>query len=166
MSPPWVLVPPSCCLVTSRGRWGRPSCYQDCPVKVPQLLLIVFHPSQNFTGFNFQSWERSCRHGDQGWRVWLPFQRWANATQDQPHFKSCVQQHLSTTPVPLSSVNLKTWQLLHIKSNKNCTAFLSSQIKLIQEQWDFETSSFWLMINSKPNNMTILREVLKKFRPI
>ena len=35
----WVLVPASCRPVTSRGRWGRPSCSEDCPVKVPDLLL-------------------------------------------------------------------------------------------------------------------------------
>ena len=58
---------------------------------------------------------------------------------DQPNFKSCVQQHLSATPVPLSSVNLKTWQLLRIKFNNNCATFFVSQIKVEQGgQWGFE----------------------------
>ena len=51
-------------------------------------------------------------------------------SQDQPSFKSCVQKHLSATPVPLSSVNLKTWQLLRIKFNNNCAPFLSAKSKL------------------------------------
>ena len=58
---------------------------------------------------------------------------------DQPNFKSCVQKHLSATPVPLSSVNLKTWQLLRIKFNNNCATFFVSQIKVKQGgQWGFE----------------------------
>ena len=54
--------------------------------------------------------------------------------QAQPNFKSCVQQHLSATPVPLSSVNLKTWQLLHIKSNNNCTQLFSVKFELYVDQ--------------------------------
>ena len=123
----WVLVPASCRPVTSRGRWGRPSCSEDCPVKVPDLLLglsVLASEILNSQAATFREGKEPAKMGTRDDEYDYLFKGETNILRSHDLQVMCL--HLSPTPV----VQLAVWFL------KNGNQF-SSIVKAIWViNWD------------------------------